>query len=82
MSDRGEPPGLSVFGVRHHGPGSARALAAALDRYDPDAVLVEGPPDADELIPLIADADARPPLALMVYAPQDPALAVWYPFHH
>ena len=36
-----------VFGVRHHGPGSARSLRRALDALQPDVVLVEGPPDAD-----------------------------------
>ena len=39
---------LHIFGVRHHGPGSARSLRAALDAARPDIVLVEGPPDAAE----------------------------------
>ena len=31
-------------------------------------VLVEGPPDADDLIPLLAHAEMKPPVALLVYA--------------
>lgn len=31
---------VTVFGVRHHGPGSARSLARALETLQPDAVLV------------------------------------------
>ena len=39
-----------VFGIRHHGPGSARSLVAALDDFEPDVVLIEGPADADPLL--------------------------------
>ena len=43
---------VTVFGIRHHGPGSARSLLLALRESKPDAVLVEGPPDADGLLAL------------------------------
>ena len=43
------PPRVHVLGVRHHGPGSARAVVAALEEIRPAAVLVEGPADADAL---------------------------------
>lgn len=71
---------LSVFGIRHHGPGSARSLRAALEVYQPDAVLVEGPPDANDLIPYAAQDGMKPPLALLVYVPEEPRRAVFYPF--
>ena len=58
---------LRVFGVRHHGPGSARALRAALAAFAPDCVLVEGPPDADELIPWLIHPALALPVALLVY---------------
>lgn len=74
------PSLIRVFGIRHHGPGSARSLRAALDEMAPDAVLVEGPPDGDPLIPLVADADMVPPVALLVHRPDEPARAVYYPF--
>jgi len=69
-----------VFGIRHHGPGSARSLRAALERLAPDVVLIEGPPDADAHAPLVADPDMRPPVALLVYAKNDPSRAAHYPF--
>jgi hypothetical protein len=32
-----------VFGIRHHGPGSARSLAAAFAAEPPDALVIEAP---------------------------------------
>jgi hypothetical protein len=71
---------LHFFGVRHHGPGSARSLLSALQALEPDAILVEGPPDADELLPLAGHSDMRPPVALLLYVPDQPQRAVYYPF--
>ncbi len=71
---------VHVFGIRHHGPGSARSLLRALESLAPDLVLVEGPPEADALLPLAAHAEMRPPVALLVYDPADPRRAVHYPF--
>ena len=71
---------VHIFGIRHHGPGSARSLRQALEELDPDVVLVEGPPDADAILPLAADASMRPPVALLVYRPDAPRRAVFYPF--
>ena len=72
--------GVRLFGIRHHGPGSARSLAHALAAYDPDAVLIEGPPDANDLLPLASNAGLEPPVALLVYAQDEPRKAVMYPF--
>ncbi|MEV4413818.1 DUF5682 family protein [Catellatospora sp. NPDC049609] len=58
---------VHVLGVRHHGPGSARALVRALDELRPDVILVEGPPEADGLVALAAHADLEPPVALLAY---------------
>ncbi|HLM67683.1 MAG TPA: DUF5682 family protein [Longimicrobium sp.] len=71
---------VHVFGIRHHGPGSARSLLRALRSLAPDLVLVEGPPEADALLPLAAHAEMQPPVALLVYDPADPRRAVHYPF--
>ena len=71
---------VTVFGIRHHGPGSARSLARSLHHLQPDIVLVEGPPDADAAIPLVADPEMQPPVALLVYAPDRPQQAAFYPF--
>ncbi|MBV8857429.1 MAG: hypothetical protein JOZ02_10900 [Acidobacteria bacterium] len=71
---------VTVFGIRHHGPGSARSVGAALRELKPDAVLVEGPPDADELLALAAHASMRPPVALLVYPPDEPKRGAFFPF--
>lgn len=72
--------GIHLFGIRHHGPGSARSLVHALEALQPDIVLIEGPPDANELISLAARDDLEPPVALLIYVPQTPHSAVLYPF--
>jgi len=69
-----------VFGIRHHGPGCARSLVAALEALAPDCVLVEGPPDADEVLPLAASESMEPPVALLVHPPGAPERAAFYPF--
>src|SRR5688572_4564831 len=71
---------VHIFGVRHHGPGSARSVLAALETLQPTAVLIEGPPDADDLIPMAAHQEMHPPVALLVYRPDAPKQAVFYPF--
>jgi hypothetical protein len=70
----------TVFGIRHHGPGSARSLERALDALEPDTVLIEGPPEADALLELAAREDMAPPVALLTYVPDEPARAAFYPF--
>ena len=75
-----EQPVVHLFGIRHHGPGSARSLIQALEQLAPDCLLIEGPPEADALIPMIAQADMEPPVALLLYAKDAPAHAVFYPF--
>ena len=69
-----------IFGIRHHGPGSARSLLNAMNLMKPDIVLVEGPPDANQLLPLLADAQTTPPVALLVYAEEEPSRAAFFPF--
>lgn len=77
MNPRAEGPLL--LGVRHHGPGSARAVRAALDEAGPSAVLIEGPPEGDALLPLAADPRMRPPVALLAHAADDPGRAAFWP---
>jgi Family of unknown function (DUF5682) len=70
----------TVFGIRHHGAGSARSLLKALEELKPDIILVEGAPDADKVLPFIAHADMKPPVAILVYVPDQPSQAAYYPF--
>ncbi|MFB8102145.1 MULTISPECIES: DUF5682 family protein [unclassified Streptomyces] len=71
--------GPLLLGVRHHGPGSARAVRAALEAARPAAVLIEGPPEGDALLPLAADPQMRPPVALLAHAVDDPGRAAFWP---
>lgn len=71
---------IHLFGIRHHGPGSARSLVQALEKLEPDCLLIEGPPEADGLIPHVLDEVMEPPVSLLLYAKDDAAQAVFYPF--
>ncbi|MEU3777277.1 DUF5682 family protein [Streptomyces sp. NPDC032472] len=79
MSRAAARPGPLLLGVRHHGPGSARAVRAALEAARPAAVLIEGPPEGDALLPLAADPGMRPPVALLAHAADDPGRAAFWP---
>lgn len=70
---------LKVFGIRHHGPGSARSLLRSLQSFQPDCLLVEGPPEATNTLPLLNKA-MKPPVALLIYPPDYLHLAAYYPF--
>ncbi len=69
-----------VYGVRHHGPGSARSVRAALAEQKPDVVLIEGPPEADGLVELAADPEMAPPVALLAYVAGESRSAAFWPF--
>jgi hypothetical protein len=71
---------VSIFGIRHHGPGSARSLRRALEALQPDAILVEGPPEADELLTWVVNPQLQPPVALLLYNPDQPQQGAYYPF--
>lgn len=68
-----------IFGIRHHGPGSARSLKKALLELKPDIVLIEGPADATHMLSW-AQKDMEPPVALLVYRPDKPERAGFFPF--
>jgi len=55
-------------------------LRKALDVLDPAYVLVEGPPEGDELIQYIADPDLKPPVAMLLHASDETSLASFMPF--
>ncbi|TIC79488.1 hypothetical protein E8D37_17160 [Nocardioides sp. GY 10127] len=70
---------MHVLGVRHHGPGSARSVLAALEELAPDAVVIEGPPELDVLAAHAGDPDLVPPVAGLVYVADEPRRASFYP---
>jgi hypothetical protein len=71
---------VTLFGIRHHGPGCARSLRRALETLQPDCVLIEGPAGSEPLLAHLADADMQPPVALLSHAVDDPQLAVFHPY--
>ena len=72
--------GVHYFGIRHHGPGSARQLLLALEKLQPETVLIEGPSDASDLLPLLAHKDMTTPVALLTYPKDTPEEASFFPF--
>jgi hypothetical protein len=71
---------IHLLGIRHHGPGSSRSLLKALDEIQPDAILLEGPIEAESLLPLATHREMRPPVAMLVYKADDLSQTVFYPF--
>lgn len=76
---------IHILGIRHHGPGSARNVKNFLEEVKPDIVLVEGPPEADEILQWVYNPDAKteqlkPPVAILCYQPDNPQRSVFYPF--
>ena len=58
------------YPVRHHSPACARHLEQVIARYDPQCILVEGPENANDLIPVLTNPGTRAPVALY-YAYRD-----------
>ncbi len=69
-----------ILGIRHHGPGSARHLVETLENIQPDILLIEGPPEGEEMLTWVAHSKMKPPVALLGYVPDTPQQAVFYPF--
>ena len=74
------PTDLRLFGIRHHGPGSAASLVAALDAFRPDILLLECPADAEAALATATHPELRPPVALLVYNPKQQGQASFLPF--
>jgi hypothetical protein len=71
---------VHIFGIRHHGVGSAKNLAEALRALRPDILLVEGPPEAEAVLTWAGHTDLKPPVAILAHNLEDPQQAVFYPF--
>jgi flagellar biosynthesis/type III secretory pathway chaperone len=71
---------LRVFGIRHHGPGSAASIVAALNDFGPDCVLLECPADAQDALVHVQDERLKPPVALLVFNPKQHRQASFFPF--
>ena len=72
---------LDILGIRHHGPGSARAVVRALESVSPACVLIEAPADIPrDVIDLAADQAMQPPVALLIYETENPRESSFLPF--
>ncbi|MVN75626.1 hypothetical protein GO988_04735 [Hymenobacter sp. HMF4947] len=71
---------LRLFGIRHHGPGSAASLVAALHAFRPDIVLLECPADGEAALATLRDPALIPPVALLLYNPKQQGQASFLPF--
>ena len=81
MDKRVKPyPQPYLMGIRHHGPGSARSVRSALATLQPEILLVEGPPEGQDLLTWTADDNLVPPVAMLIYRPKKPSEAAYYPF--
>lgn len=71
---------IHLLGIRHHGPGSCRNVLEYLQELQPDLILLEGPAEAEALLPCALNEQMEPPVALLAYQPDQPQNAVFYPF--
>jgi len=55
---------LYWFPVRHHSPAAARYVESAIRARRPRVVFIEGPAEANHLLPHLLDAKTKPPIAI------------------
>ena len=70
----------TIYGIRHHGPGSTRSLLQALEAQQPDCLLIEAPEDASPALEYILHPNLAPPVAILLYDPKDLKHASYLPF--
>ncbi|MCR5816352.1 MAG: DUF5682 family protein [Ruminococcus sp.] len=58
---------LLLFPVRHHSPACSYQLIRTVKAYKPDIILIEGPENANDLIPVLTDERTRLPAAIYYY---------------
>ena len=68
------PPGswdlnspVLYFPIRHHSLACGFHLKKAIEAYEPDCILIEGPENAGEMIPVLAHEQTRAPVALYYF---------------
>jgi hypothetical protein len=68
------------LGIRHHGPGSSRSLVHLLESWQPDALVIELPPEAEALFAELPTAELEPPVAQLFYRTDAPSQAIYLPY--
>ncbi len=55
---------IRLLPVRHHSPACAFHVRDVIEKWHPDAVLIEGPDNANSLIPIMTDKETHAPFAI------------------
>lgn len=58
---------ILFFPIRHHSPACSYHLLKAIENYQPDCILVEGPQNANRLIPVLTDENTAMPIAFYYF---------------
>ncbi len=67
LSELNENTRLLFFPIRHHSPVCSYQLKKTAERFSPDIILIEGPSDANELIPVLTAEDTVLPAAIYYF---------------
>jgi hypothetical protein len=67
MSNAVTSKNVTIFPVRHHSPAAALHVQALIAKLKPKIILIEGPSDATDLIPLLLANGTEPPIAILCY---------------
>ncbi len=58
---------VEIFPVRHHSPAASLHVQKLIAQRKPKIILIEGPSDATDLIPLLLTEGTAPPVAVLCY---------------
>ena len=58
---------VRFFPIRHHSPACSYHLRRLIETWRPDCILIEGPENAETLIPVLCHADTQAPVAFYYY---------------
>lgn len=70
---------LKVFGIRHHGAGSASRLIEALQLFQPDTICIELPQESEALLGALSQIKFQPPIAFLFYNKKNPDHCFYLP---
>jgi hypothetical protein len=70
-----DTPTLRFIPIRHHSPAVAQHIKRLFTADQPELVLIEAPENLQAVLPYLADAETRPPVAVYCYHqhPDDPS---------
>lgn len=71
---------IKFAGIRHHGPGTSKALTKWLKAFKPDVILLECPADAKSKLDQLEIEEIRPPVALAIYSDKSLQNTMLLPF--